>query len=64
MPLFFCSLNKDDKCNVQYEDLMAFLDFKTRPVFNLSETDYEKVVRHAPPLKNTEVCFADFWCFG
>ncbi|XP_028169092.1 EF-hand domain-containing family member C2-like [Ostrinia furnacalis] len=47
-------LHKDDKCNVQYEDLMSFLDFKTRPVFNLSETDYEKVVRHAPPLKDTE----------
>ncbi|CAG9786774.1 unnamed protein product [Diatraea saccharalis] len=47
-------LKKDEKCNIQYEDLMAFLDFQTRPVYNLSETDYEKVVRHAPPLKDTE----------
>ncbi|RVE45367.1 hypothetical protein evm_009996 [Chilo suppressalis] len=47
-------LQKDEKCNIQYEDLMSFLDFQTRPVYNLSECDYEKVVRHAPPLKDTE----------
>ncbi|CAH0691886.1 unnamed protein product [Spodoptera exigua] len=47
-------LLKDENCNIHYEDLMEFLDFKTRPVFNLSDADYEKVVRHAPPLKDTE----------
>ncbi|KAF9824875.1 hypothetical protein SFRURICE_001748 [Spodoptera frugiperda] len=43
-----------EKCNIHYEDMMDFLDFKTRPVFNLTEADYEKVVRHAPPVKDTE----------
>ncbi|XP_050679818.1 EF-hand domain-containing family member C2-like isoform X1 [Leptidea sinapis] len=47
-------LEKDNKCNILYEDLMSFLDFQTRPVFNLTEDDYQKVVRHAPPLKDTE----------
>ncbi|XP_022814037.1 EF-hand domain-containing family member C2-like [Spodoptera litura] len=47
-------LLKDEKCNIHYEDMMDFLDFKTRPVFNLTEADYEKVVRHAPPVKDTE----------
>ncbi|CAG9561858.1 unnamed protein product [Danaus chrysippus] len=47
-------LQKDENCNIQWEDLMNFLDFQTRPVFNLSEADYEKVVRHAPPVKDTE----------
>ncbi|XP_034832363.1 EF-hand domain-containing family member C2-like [Maniola hyperantus] len=47
-------LEKDENCNIQYEDLMSFLDFQTRPVFNLTEDDYIKVVRHAPPLKDTE----------
>ncbi|XP_072948827.1 EF-hand domain-containing family member C2-like [Epargyreus clarus] len=47
-------LEKDDKCNIQYEDLMQFLDFQTRPVFSLTEDDYMKVVRHAPPVKDVE----------
>uniref|UniRef100_A0A2A4JEU4 EF-hand domain-containing protein n=1 Tax=Heliothis virescens TaxID=7102 RepID=A0A2A4JEU4_HELVI len=47
-------LLKDENCNIQYEDMMTFLDFQTRPVFNLTEADYQKVVRHAPPLKDTE----------
>ncbi|KAG6456585.1 EF-hand domain-containing family member C2 isoform X1 [Manduca sexta] len=47
-------LQKDDKCNIAYEDLLFFLDFQTRPVFNLIEDDLQKVVRHAPPVKNTE----------
>lgn len=34
---------------------MSFLDFQTRPVSNLSDADYHKVVRHAPPVKDTEV---------
>lgn len=46
---------KDENCNIYYHDLMDFLDFKTRPVYNLTDSDYEKVVRHAPPLKYTEV---------
>ncbi|XP_039752829.1 EF-hand domain-containing family member C2-like [Pararge aegeria] len=47
-------LEKDDNCNIQYEDLMSFLDFQTRPVVNLTEDDYMKIVRHAPPIKDTE----------
>ncbi|XP_004932171.1 EF-hand domain-containing family member C2-like [Bombyx mandarina] len=47
-------LEKDENCNIYYEDLLKFLDFQTRPVFNLTEDDYQKVVRHAPPLKDTE----------
>ncbi|XP_045498047.1 EF-hand domain-containing family member C2-like [Colias croceus] len=47
-------LKKDDDCNIVYDDLMSFLDFQTRPVYNLSESDYQKVIRHAPPLKDTE----------
>ncbi|XP_060803247.1 EF-hand domain-containing family member C2 [Amyelois transitella] len=47
-------LKKDENCNILYEDLMDFLDFKTRPVCNLTEEDYQKVVRHAPPVKDTE----------
>lgn len=47
-------LRKDEHCNILYEDLMSFLDFQTRPVYNLSDADYGKVVRHAPPLKDTE----------
>ncbi|XP_075977828.1 EF-hand domain-containing family member C2-like [Anticarsia gemmatalis] len=47
-------LRKDENCNIRYDDMMNFLDFQTRPVYNLSENDYDKVVRHAPPLKNTE----------
>ncbi|CAB3220752.1 unnamed protein product [Arctia plantaginis] len=47
-------LSKDENCNIYYQDLMDFLDFKTRPVYNLTDSDYEKVVRHAPPLKYTE----------
>ncbi|KAL4715967.1 hypothetical protein ACJJTC_013267 [Scirpophaga incertulas] len=47
-------LNKDENCNIYYEDLMEFLDFKINPVHDLGETDYETVVRHAPPLKDTE----------
>lgn len=48
-------MTKDENCNIQYEELMDFLDFQTRPVYNLTEDDYEKVVRHAPPVKDTEV---------
>ncbi|XP_063536480.1 EF-hand domain-containing family member C2-like [Cydia strobilella] len=47
-------LEKDDDCNIRYDDLMSFLDFQTRPVYNLAEGDYQKVVRHAPPVKFTE----------
>ncbi|XP_023946226.1 EF-hand domain-containing family member C2-like isoform X2 [Bicyclus anynana] len=47
-------LEKDDKCNIVYNDLMSFLDFQTRPVFSLTEEDYMKVVRHAPPTKDIE----------
>ncbi|XP_045448004.1 EF-hand domain-containing family member C2-like [Melitaea cinxia] len=47
-------LEKDENCNIICEDLMSFLDFQTRPVFNLTEADYQKVVRHAPPVKDTE----------
>ncbi|CAK1580325.1 unnamed protein product [Parnassius mnemosyne] len=50
-------LKKDENCNIYYEDLMEFLDFQTRPVFNLSEADYTKLVRHAPPLKDVECKF-------
>lgn len=48
-------LKKDDKCNIFYEDLLSFLDFQTRPVFTLTEDEYAKIVRHAPPVKDTEV---------
>ncbi|XP_052753488.1 EF-hand domain-containing family member C2-like isoform X2 [Galleria mellonella] len=47
-------LQKDENCNILCDDLMSFLDFQTRPVFNLTEDDYQKVVRHAPPVKDTE----------
>ncbi|XP_026734418.1 EF-hand domain-containing family member C2-like [Trichoplusia ni] len=47
-------LVRDENCNIQYDDLMTFLDFQTRPVYNLTDADYEKVVRHAPPVKDTE----------
>ncbi|KOB73422.1 EF-hand domain-containing family member C2, partial [Operophtera brumata] len=41
-------------CMLQCEDLMSFLDFRTRPVENLTDADYLKVVRHAPTVKDTE----------
>ncbi|CAH0715499.1 unnamed protein product, partial [Brenthis ino] len=47
-------LEKDDNCNIQYEDLMKFLNFQTQPLFNLTEEDYLRIVRHAPPVKDTE----------
>ncbi|KAM3965215.1 EF-hand domain-containing family member C2 [Aphomia sociella] len=47
-------LKKDENCNIICDDLMSFLDFQTRPVFNLTEDDYHKVVRHAPPVKDME----------
>lgn len=47
-------LNKDEKCNIYYDDLMQFLDFQTRPVYNMTDVDYENVIRHAPPLKDIE----------
>ncbi|XP_059052304.1 EF-hand domain-containing family member C2-like isoform X2 [Achroia grisella] len=47
-------LQKDENCNILCDDLMSFLDFQTRPIFNLTEDDYQKVVRHAPPVKDTE----------
>ncbi|XP_046966018.1 EF-hand domain-containing family member C2-like [Vanessa cardui] len=47
-------LEKDENGEIVCEDLMTFLDFQTRPVFNLTEADYQKVVRHAPPVKDTE----------
>ncbi|KAI8436844.1 hypothetical protein MSG28_010298 [Choristoneura fumiferana] len=47
-------LETDENCNIRYDDLMNFLDFQTRPVYNLAEGDYLKVVRHAPPVKETE----------
>lgn len=46
---------KDDNCNIQWKELLDFLDFQTRPVFNLTDADYQKVVRHAPPVKDIEV---------
>ncbi|XP_068633577.1 EF-hand domain-containing family member C2-like [Battus philenor] len=50
-------LRKDENCNIYYQDLMDFLDFQTRPVVNLSDADYTKIVRHAPPLKDVECKF-------
>ncbi|GBP85144.1 EF-hand domain-containing family member C2 [Eumeta japonica] len=47
-------LKKDVNCNIYYDDVIDFLDFKTQPVSKLSETDRDKVVRHALPLKYTE----------
>lgn len=47
-------LQKDDKCNIRYDDLMKFLDFQLWPVENLLDGDYKKVIRHAPALKDTE----------
>lgn len=52
---FLHSLEKDENCNIQYEDLMNFLNFQTQPLFNLTEEDYLRIVRHAPPVKDTEV---------
>ncbi|KAJ2949147.1 hypothetical protein O0L34_g6087 [Tuta absoluta] len=55
--LMDCMLNvleRDENCNIIWEDLMNFLDFKTRPVVNLTDADYGKVVRHAPPVKDIE----------
>ncbi|XP_049873466.1 EF-hand domain-containing family member C2-like [Pectinophora gossypiella] len=55
--LMDCMLNvldRDEQCNIRWEDLLAFLDFQTRPVYNLCDEDYEKIVRHAPPLKDIE----------
>ncbi|KAG7308595.1 hypothetical protein JYU34_005814 [Plutella xylostella] len=46
-------LDKDEQCNIRCDSLMQFLDFKTRPVF-ATDADYLKVVRHAPPVKDTE----------
>ncbi|KPI95568.1 PREDICTED: EF-hand domain-containing family member C2-like [Papilio xuthus] len=50
-------LSKDENCNIFYEDLMKFLDFQTRPVVNLSDAEFAKAVRHAPPLKDVECKF-------
>ncbi|XP_026327442.1 EF-hand domain-containing family member C2-like [Hyposmocoma kahamanoa] len=47
-------LPKDDNCNIPWNELLDFLDFQTRPVFNLTNADYQKVVRHAPPVKDVE----------
>lgn len=58
----FSRLVKDENCNIQYDDLMTFLDFQTRPVYNLTDADYEKVVRHAPPVKDTEVSVVHLLC--
>lgn len=51
----FDRLEKDENCNILCDDLLAFLDFQTRPVFSLTEEEYQKIVRHAPPVKDTEV---------
>lgn len=34
---------------------MSFLNFQTQPLFNLTEEDYIRIVRHALPVKDTEV---------
>ncbi|XP_041979568.1 EF-hand domain-containing family member C2-like [Aricia agestis] len=46
-------LQKDKDCNIVYEDLMSFLDFKTQPASHTDE-DIANLVRHAPPVKDTE----------
>ncbi|XP_013145374.1 PREDICTED: EF-hand domain-containing family member C2-like isoform X1 [Papilio polytes] len=57
MDCMFSVLRKDDNCNIYTEDLLNFLDFQTRPVFNMSDVDYNKVVRHAPPIRDRECKF-------
>ncbi|KPI95569.1 EF-hand domain-containing family member C2 [Papilio xuthus] len=57
MDCMFSVLRKDDNCNIYTEDLLNFLDFQTRPVFNMSDVDYNKLVRHAPPIRDKECKF-------